>query len=90
MLRLVLQRRAAGQAMAFSITVTDTNETVSLVFHRDGLAISDQRQKTHFDLSRLDLVSAVFGAHPCRPFAAPQPLATLFPYHFPISILDRS
>lgn len=85
-----LQRRAAGQTMAFSVAVTDTNETVSLEFGRDGLVMGDQRQKTHLEMSRLDLSSAVFGAHPCRPFDVPQPLASLFPFHFPISILDRS
>lgn len=85
-----LYRRAAGQTMTFSITVTDTNETVSLEFNHDRLTIGDQQQKTHFDLSRLDLTSVVFGAHPCRPFNPPEPLASLFPYHFPISILDRS
>ena len=72
------------------VAVTDTNETVSLEFSGDSLVIGDQRQKTHFELSRLDLSSAVFGAHPCRPFDVPQPLASLFPFHFPISILDRS
>ena len=85
-----LERRAGGQTMALSITVTDTNETVSLEFNREGLKIGDQQQQTHFDLSRLELTSAIFGAHPCRPFDAPEPVASLFPFHFPISILDRS
>ena len=85
-----LRRRHSGKAQSFSMTIAESNETVSMDFTDGDVTIGDQKREPHFNMSRLDLTSAVFGPHPCRPCDVPEPLSSLFPFHFPISILDRS
>lgn len=36
------------------------------------------------------LTAVVFGCHPDRPAAVPEAMSGLFPFYFPIPILDRS
>lgn len=85
-----LERQNGGRAASLSIGVDDPDETVSLDFQEGGLAIGAERRSEHIELTRCQLASAVFGPHRERPFDAPPPLARLFPFDFPITILDRS
>ncbi|MAE63371.1 MAG: hypothetical protein CMJ18_03790 [Phycisphaeraceae bacterium] len=85
-----LRTRHGGRSESFSFTVSESNETVSIDFAKGDAILGDQQRDPHFEMSRLNLTSAVFGPHPCRPYDVPEPFSSLFPFHFPISILDRS
>ena len=85
-----LERRRDETFGGFSLGITDAHQTVSLDFSARGLTIGSNRRPRHLELSRLELTSALFGAHPERPYDPPEPLASLFPFYFPISVLDRS
>ena len=85
-----LEKQAAGKSQSLSFTVSESNETISIEISHGNVSIGDKRCDPHFDMSRQDLVSAVFGPHPCRPYNVPEPFTSLFPLHIPISILDRS
>jgi len=85
-----LRTRHTGRPHSFSFTIAESNETISMKLAEGDVTIGDQKRDPHFEISRLDLTSAIFGPHPCRPCNVPEPLATLFPFHFPVSILDRS
>jgi len=82
--------RNAGAARAFSITVTDTGETISFAFREDTLELGAHAVDPRLEMSLQDLTSVVFGAHPERPVSVPPVLKDLFPFYFPIYILDRS
>ncbi len=85
-----LERRNAGTDASVSIRVTDADQTVSLDFRGGRLSIGTERRTQHLELTRLELTSAVFGPHPASPFQTPPPLDLLFPFYFPIAVLDRS
>jgi hypothetical protein len=85
-----LERRNAGRNASISIRVTDAEETVSLQFQNGKLMIGAKRTTRRLEMTRLELTSALFGAHPARPFEVPKPLESLFPFYFPIAVLDRS
>ena len=85
-----LVNRNAGADRAFSITVTDTGEKISFAFRRDTLELGGDALDPRLEISLRDLTSVVFGAHPERPVPVPPVLKGLFPFYFPIYILDRS
>ncbi len=85
-----LERRIYEDNTEFSIGIRDTGQTVSFEFSKAGLKIAGRRLSQHLELSRMDLTSVIFGAHPERPFDPPDLLERLFPFYFPISVLDRS
>ena len=85
-----LVSRNAGQQRAFSIGITDTEQTVSFEFSQDGLQLGSRGLPAHVDLSLRELTGIIFGPHPARPVDAPPCLADLFPFYFPIWILDHS
>lgn len=85
-----LQRKNADHTTSLSIEITDADETVSLDIIPDRVEIAAERRKVHFEMTRLELTSTIFGPHPARPYEPPEPLARLFPFYFPITVLDRS
>ena len=85
-----LEQTNAGRAGVFSVGLTDTGQTVSFEFSADGLRLADRQLEPHVEMTRQELTSVVFGPHPQRLTAIPDPLAELFPFYFPIRILDRS
>jgi GNAT superfamily N-acetyltransferase len=85
-----LQRKNGDRARSFSIEITDSDEVVSVDLAPDSVRIGEDRRPEHFEMSRLDFTSVVFGPHPARPYETPEPIAQLFPFYFPITVLDRS
>ena len=85
-----LEHRQNGGDMSFSIHVTDADQTVSLDFKSGSLSIGAGRRPQHLHMTSLELTSAMFGPHPARPYETPAPLDRLFPFYFPIAVLDRS
>jgi GNAT superfamily N-acetyltransferase len=83
-----LARQGAGRERAFSLG--DAGETISFRFSGEGLTLGTERLELHFDLSRRELASVLFGAHPTRPVETPNALRDLFPFYFPIGMLDHS
>ncbi len=81
-------------APAVTIHVTDPadglDEVVSVERRPYGFAIGERRHPVAVDLSRRELTSIVFGAHPARPFDVPPALAWFPPFRMPIAVLDRS
>jgi predicted N-acetyltransferase YhbS len=73
-----------------SIGLTDLDGLVSFEPGASGLEIGSRRHPRHVDLSRRELTSVVFGAHPARPVPVPAELAWIPPFTIPIPILDRS
>lgn len=82
--------RNADAPRAFSITVTDTGETISFEFREDTLALGAEAPEPRLVMSLRDLTSVVFGSHPERPVPVSPVLKGLFPFYFPIYVLDHS
>ena len=83
-----LKRQNGSRVRSFSLGVD--SEIVSLDFTPENLSLGSERRDLHLELSRPDLTSTIFGAHDERPFEAPEELTDLFPFRFPISVLERS
>jgi hypothetical protein len=83
-----IARRGAGRERAFSLGVA--GETISFRFSGGALTLGAERLGLHFDLSRRELVSVLFGPHPTRPVDSPDALRELFPFYFPLGMLDHS
>ena len=85
-----LKRKNGDRRQSFSIGIKDADQTISFDFANGNLELGSDQRPQHFALSRVELTSTIFGAHPDQPFDAPEPLAQFFPFYFPISVLDRS
>ena len=85
-----LAQRNAGRPREFSLGVPDAGTTVSFRFFERGLQLGDTPLPVHIELSRRELTAVVFGCHPDRPATVPEAMSGLFPFYFPIPILDRS
>ena len=85
-----LAKRHQGQVEPFSIGLRNPQETISLDFSTGDVQVGSQRCDQHLEMTRRELTSAIFGAHVETPYDPPPPLDRLFPFYFPISILDRS
>jgi GNAT superfamily N-acetyltransferase len=83
-----LKRQNGSRVRSFSLGVD--SEIISLDFTPEDLSLGSERRDLHLELSHLDLTSTIFGAHHERPFEAPEELTDLFPFRFPISVLERS
>jgi hypothetical protein len=78
-------------ARSVSIALTDIPETtVSIEWRAFGVAITSKRLPEHLELTRRELTSALFGAHPSVPVDVPAALAWFPRFHVPIPVLDRS
>lgn len=85
-----LEKTNTARTDPFSVSLTDTGQTISFEFSADGLMLSDRELEPHLEITRQKLTSIVFGPHPQQSVTIPDPLADLFPFYFPIRILDRS
>jgi len=85
-----LEQRNGGRERRFSLEVADTGEVVSLDFAAHGLQLGDQPQTDHVLLTRQQWTSVVFGEHLSRRVVIPPSLRDLFPFYFPLWILDQS
>ena len=73
-----------------SVRVTDAEVTVSLEWRPFGLAVGSRELPDHVELTRRELTSVLFGAHPDRPVPVPESLTWLPRFRVPIPVLDRS
>jgi len=85
-----LAQKGRGREDAFSIHVTDTNETIAFLFTKEGLRLGVEPQAHHAVLTRRELTAVLFGAHLAHRVSAPPFVADLFPLYFPIWVLDSS
>jgi hypothetical protein len=85
-----LEEKNNGIEKNFSIYVTDTGETISFRFSKNALILGNKKVLPQFEFTRRELTSVIFGQHPDRPVAIPDILLDLFPFYFPVWILDRS
>ena len=85
-----LEKTNATRTDQFSVSLTDTGQTISFEFSADRLRLGDRQLQPHIRINRQQLASAVFGPHPQRPAPTPAPLSELFPFYFTIWILDHS
>ena len=85
-----LVARNAGVARRFSIAITDTDEVTSFEFHDDTLELGARELDTRLEMSLRDFTSVVFGPHSERPVSVPAVVEGLFPFYFPICLLDHS
>ena len=85
-----LERQRRKEQPSFSIEVTDAGELISLKFRADGLRLEERRLSRHVSLSRRQLASVIFGEHLERRVRVPAECGGLFPFYFPIWMLDHS
>jgi predicted N-acetyltransferase YhbS len=85
-----MAQRRPPAVVSVSIEVVDADVTLSLEWRAFGLAIGTRTFPTHLRMTRRELTSALFGAHPDRPVATPPELHWLPRFQVPIPILDRS
>ena len=83
-----LEKKNRGIETSFSLTAG--GETISFQFDKRGLKLGSARLDRHHELSRRELVSAVFGAHSSYPPEAKRSIDGLPVYSFPVFMLDRS
>lgn len=83
-----LEQKNAAVKRAFSIGVA--GELISFEFAEGGLTLGSARLEIHLDFSRRELASVIFGSHASHPFDTPAVLGDLFPFYFPIWMLDHS
>jgi len=85
-----LVERNGGKARAFSIGITDTGEVISFAFGERALALGGEVCEAHFEMTLREFTGVVFGAHAERPVPAPAAMKDLFPFTFPLFMLDHS
>lgn len=85
-----LERRAGPGRVEFSIGVTDAGEQISFRATDEGLILGRERLERHYELSRRELTSLVFGPHPVRGEETAGIETPLFPFYFPLWQLDQS
>ncbi len=84
------EKKNAGRPREFSLDITDANERISFHFARGRLELASYKLDSHLEMSRRELTSAIFGAHPDRPSPVPDALRDLVPFYFPVWMLDIS
>ena len=89
-IRSWLERRRSKEQPSFSIEVSDADELISLEFRERGLHLGQRRLPRHVSLSRRQLTSVIFGEHLARRVPIPAAFRGLFPFYFPIWMLDHS
>jgi hypothetical protein len=89
-LRPWLERRTGSGGEEFSIRVTDATEQISFRSTEEGLILGQERMERHYELSRRELTSLVFGPHPVRGEETAGIETPLFPFYFPLWQLDQS
>ncbi len=85
-----LAKRNTAPRREFSIAVHETGEIISLRFMHGALDIGADKLDPHLEMSRTELTSLIFGAYPAAPTPQPEPTRGLFPFHFPVPVLDHS
>jgi len=85
-----VEEGGAGADRRFSLAVADAGELIGFEFCSGRLALGSAKFETHVELSVRELTSIVFGPHPERPVATPEVLKDLFPFYFPIWMMDHS
>ena len=85
-----LERRIGSRRDEFSIRVTDAAEQISFRYAKEGLTLGRERLDRHYELTRRELTSLVFGPHPVRGQETAGIETPLFPFYFPLWQLDQS
>lgn len=85
-----LAQRSGPATRTFSMPISDNEEPLEFEFSSTGLKLSREALSPRVELSRRELTSIVFGPHAERPVETPQAMRGLFPFYFPIWILDHS
>ena len=85
-----LARNRPSDARSVSIRVMDAGVTISLEWRAFGLVVGSRELPEHVELTRRELTSILFGAHPDRPVEVPAALGWFPRFHVPIPVLDRS
>ena len=85
-----IERKNAGVKREFSLHLSDTDEQISFRFTDAGLQLGKERLSNQVETTRRELTSWIFGPHPARPSSPPEIFSGLFPFYFPIWILDQS
>jgi GNAT superfamily N-acetyltransferase len=84
----LLAAKSKGGTRSFCLDVE--RKSVSFEFDGAQVAVGSKVLEPCFRLTRRELVSLVFGAHPSESFDTPVVLRDLFPVYLPIWVLDRS
>ena len=85
-----LEQQWKPEQSSFSIEVNDADELISLDLREDELHLGERRLHSHVSLSRRQLTSVIFGEHLQRRVGIPAECRSLFPFYFPIWMLDHS
>ncbi|MFH0965627.1 MAG: GNAT family N-acetyltransferase [Planctomycetota bacterium] len=85
-----LVARNAGAARRFSIAISGTKERMSFEFSRGTLTLGDEFIEPHLEMTLREFTGVVFGAHAERPAPMSAALEELFPFYFPLFMLDHS
>ena len=85
-----MERRTGSGGEDFSIEVADAAEQISFRTTGERLTLGRQRLERHYELSRRELTSLIFGSHPVRGEENREIETPLFPFYFPLWQLDQS
>ena len=85
-----LEQQNQGKIRAFSVDITDADERISFEFNAQGLRLGERKLPAHVVVTRQQLTSIVFGEHLTRRTPISDEFHPLFPFYFPIWVLDSS
>ena len=85
-----LVKKNAGKLTQLSLGITDTAEVISLDFADDQIVQGADRCELHLEMNSQEWTGVIFGSHPERPIETPGAIKHLFPFYFPIWMLDHS
>ena len=93
-MRKYFQIKSVNLNTSFSISLSETNETIGILLNSGKAEISNRKQSRHINLNRRNLVQLIFGSHPNIPQIEMDPdikniFGSIFPYRFTIWPLDR-
>jgi len=93
-MRKYFQIKSINLNTSFSISLSETNETIGILLNSGKAEISNRKQSRHINLNRRNLAQLIFGSHPNIPQIEMDPdikniFGSIFPYRFTIWPLDR-
>ena len=87
---MMVPKQPRAAASDSSIGVTGAAEQISFRSTGKGLVLGQDRLERHYELTRRELTSLVFGPHPVRGDESTGIETPLFPFYFPLWQLDQS
>ena len=85
-----LAQQGGGEERAFSVRLIDREQNLSFAWGGGGFSLGKDRLEPEYAMTLREFTSVVFGAHAEQPVVVPERMQRIFPFYFPIWMLDHS